>query len=78
MSGAPGRQPQNCNFVAWHRLGPGNRRKTAISQGVGEGRYTANRPESDNLSTESAGNVGAHRLRFALDQLDSDLHQVAD
>lgn len=38
----------------------------------------AKRPQSGQLSTESAGNIGPHRLRLALDQLDSGLHQVAN
>ena len=78
MSGGPTRQPLNFNFVAEHWIGIRKWRKTAISQRDRRCSNPANRPESGDLSTESAGDVGAHRLRFALDQLDSDLHQVAD
>ena len=78
MSGSPARQPLNCNFIAAPRFDGRIWRKSAVFYRARERLKTPKRPESLDLSTESAGDVGAHGLRFALNHVDPGLHQVAD
>jgi len=78
MSAAPTRQPLNCNFVALPLFSPAKRRKSGIFLRDGRPPKATKPPESLDLSTESAGDVGAHGLRFALNHVDPGLHQVAN
>jgi hypothetical protein len=74
MSAAPTRQPLNCNFVAHSRFWLWKRQKTAVFFRHFIATKQRKSRESRDLSTESAGDVGPHRLGFALDHVDAGLH----
>jgi len=78
MSAAPTRQPLNCNFVALPLLSPSKWRKSGIFLCDGQPPKATKPPESLDLSTESARDVGPHGLRFALNHVDPGLHQVSN